>query len=113
MSTKPKANIHFADGTPVPKRIEAEYLGCKLNAKCNLNKEVGKRMADCMAIMQKLHLFWRHANCSIGFKLIVMDAVIRSKPLYGLETAHLGSTLLQRIEVFQLKILRKIKNNKR
>ena len=37
-----------------------------------------------------------------------MDTVIRSKPLYGLESAQLNDSHLAKLDVFQLKGLRKI-----
>ena len=53
-------------------------------------------------------LFWRHSNCQAAFKLRVLDAVIRSKLVYGLETAQLNDSHLSKLDVFQLKGLRKI-----
>ena len=61
-----------------------------------------------MAILKKLDLFWRHSDCQIKTKILVQDAVIRSKLLYGLESAELTSSDLKRLDVFQLKGLRKI-----
>ena len=42
------------------------------------------------------------------WKILVFDAVIRSKLLYGLETAMLTDAAQHKLNVFQLKGLRKI-----
>ena len=61
-----------------------------------------------MVTMKKMDLFWLHANCPAKFKMLVLDAVIRSKVLYGLESAHLYDADLRNLETFQLKGLRKL-----
>ena len=61
-----------------------------------------------MATMKKLDIFWRHSDCPTSIKLYTADAVPRSKLLYGLESAQLIPSVLKRLEVFQLKVLRKI-----
>ena len=61
-----------------------------------------------MAVLNRLHIFWRHSNCPVGFKLQALNAVVRTKLLYGLESAQLNQTAVNRINTFQLKGLRKI-----
>ena len=58
--------------------------------------------------MQKLNMFWLHSNCPAKFKLIAADAVIKTKLLYGMDSAQLGEHEQKRINVMQLKISRKI-----
>ena len=57
-----------------------------------------------------LWLFWKKSNWPVKFKLSVYDAVIRSKLVYGLEVVHLPKHVLQKLNAFQLKGLRKILN---
>ena len=71
-------------------------------------QEVSKRFAASMTTMKKLDLFWRHSNCPTYIKVYTADAVLRSKLLYGLESAQLIPSVLKKIETFQLKVLRKI-----
>ena len=56
--------------------------------------------------------FWtRYGNTfanSITWKLIVFDAVIRTKLLYGLESAQLNESAKKKLDTFQLKGLRNI-----
>ena len=57
--------------------------------------------------MRRLDQFWLHSNCPVKVKLIAADAVLRAKLLYGLDSAQLGEGELKRMEIMQLKILRK------
>ena len=60
-----------------------------------------------MAIMRKLDLFWRHSDCPVHIKVYTADAVLRSKLLYGIESAQLMPSVLKTLETFQLKVFRK------
>ena len=53
-------------------------------------------------------MFWKHTNCSLEFKLIAYDAVIRAKLMYGLESLQLNKDLREDLNVFQRKGLRQI-----
>ena len=65
-------------------------------------------MANCIAILNKLHIFWRHSNCPVHFKLQALNAVVRTKLLYGLESAQLNQTTINKLNAFHMKGLRKI-----
>ena len=55
-----------------------------------------------------MHAFWRHSNNTIKFKITVMQAVLFSKILFGLESAELTAGALRALDTFHLKCLRKI-----
>ena len=61
-----------------------------------------------MATWKKLDIFWKRTNCPAKFKLIVYDAVIRSKLVYGLNCVHIPEAVITQLNAFQLKGLRKI-----
>ena len=61
-----------------------------------------------MATLKRMHAFWRHSNCNIRFKLNVVQAILFSKVLFGLESAELQATALEALDAFHLKCLRKI-----
>ena len=107
MYTMNEANVHFKDGTKVPKKTEVVYLGCSLNQQTDYRRELGKRIQNCMATLKKLDIFWLHSNCPARIKIITLDAVIRSKLLYGMESAKLGETELKRLDNIHLKAMRK------
>jgi len=108
ITTHATANIHFEDGTSVRKTRKATYLGCEIGIRCTSSEELNKRIANTMVTMKQLDTFWRHSNCDTAVKIHTADAVLRSKLLYGLESAQLIPSVLKRIETFQLKVLRKI-----
>ena len=108
LTTSLSANIQFGDGTQIKRKPEVTYLGCQINQYSNISQEIGKRIAKCMTILKRLDVFWKHCKLKTSFKITVFDAVIRAKLLYGIESAQLTPSHQRRIEVFQLKGLRKI-----
>ena len=57
---------------------------------------------------KKLAEFWKHSDCSIKQKLVVYDAIIRTKLIYGFESVQVNDTLKSKLDAFQLKGLRQI-----
>ena len=107
ITTHTNADVHFEDATRIAKTAKATYLGCEIGIRTTSREELNKRFANTMAIMKKLDVFWRHSNCPISVKINTADAVLRSRLLYGLESAQLTPSVLKRLETFQLKVLRK------
>ena len=60
LATSLNADIKFYDGTRVPRKPEVAYLGCQINQYSNMTQELSKRFSNCMAVMRRLDLFWRH-----------------------------------------------------
>ena len=89
---------------------EVKYLGCMINDKGDPRKEVRKRIAECMCIMKKLDCFWKHTNNPIKWKLITYNAIIKTKLMYGLESAQLNDSIKKYLDTFHLKCLRQILN---
>ena len=108
VTNRPNSNIKFQDGTKVTQKEEVKYLGCMLNQKGNTKTELSKRISNAAVTMKKLDLFWHHSNCPAKFKILVIDSVLRSKVLYGMESAQINEPDLKRLETFQLKALRKV-----
>ena len=100
--------VRFADGGKLKPVDEVKYLGCVLNNKDNAAKEVNRRIVECMITMKRLHIFFYSSDCTIAKKLQVFNAVIRSKLMYGLESAIMNQSVLNKLDAFQLKGLRKI-----
>ena len=102
------ADVRFEDGTPVPTTHEAKYLGCMMNDRGDVSREISNRLRDSIVTLRRLHPFLRNSNCTTKFKLEVLEAVVTAKVLYGLESAALTQAQQQRLDVFYLKGLRKI-----
>jgi hypothetical protein len=93
-----RAAIKFEDGTPVKQVSEAKYLGCFLNTHADAGRELRARMRAAIITMQRMHTFWRHSNCSVGFKCQVLRAVLFTKILFGLESAALTQSQQRSLE---------------
>ena len=55
-----------------------------------------------------MKLFWQKANTTIRWKLQVLNAIVKSKLLYGLECIQLTKADISRLNAFQNKALRRI-----
>ena len=82
-------SIHFADGTALTKSFETTYLGNELNQEVNIQHEILSKIQEVRRTWFKLSSYWKATTASKKWKLIVFNAIIRSKLLYGLETVHL------------------------
>ena len=87
---------------------EAKYLGASITQTINPKHEIRKRISAAMAILKKLDIFWLKTQCSKKWKLLVYNAVITSKVLYGLETLEPTESASRLLNTFQLRGLRKI-----
>ena len=70
--------------------------------------EVSNIISDCMVVLNKLHVFFYTSDNSIARKIQIYNATIRSKLMYGLETVVMNTVVLNRLDTFQFKGLRKI-----
>ena len=100
--------IHFHNGDPLSKEFEAMYLGNEINRTVNIKHEVFNKMSDVRRTWFKLDSYWKASQASKKWKLIIFDAIIRSKLLYGLETVHLTQSMSKTLDAFQMRGLRKI-----
>ena len=86
----------------------AMYLGNKLNKKASIKEEITHRMQQVTSTWNRLHVYWKTSEASKKWQLLAYDAIIKSKLLYGLETAEVGTAELNRIDAFQIRGIRKI-----
>ena len=108
ITTANKPDIHFSDKTTILEKDEVEYLGCQLNHTGSANKEISKRIINARITLQKLQIFWRRSNCPTSYKIIALDAVVRSKLIYGTDAMQLNEPEFKKVEKFHLQGVRKI-----
>ena len=96
------------DGTKPSRCVEATHLGHHITESMNVRQEIGQKMHQTLKVWYKLQPFWKAANCTIGWKLQVYDAIIKNKLLYGQETVHLTQAITKKGNAFQLRGLRNI-----
>ena len=70
--------------------------------------EIRKRISATMAVLKQLDVFWLKASCSKEWKMLVYNAAIVSKLLYGLESLEPTDATGSLLNTFQLKGLRMI-----
>ena len=56
--------VKLADGKRMSAIHEVKYLGCLLDDKADPEKNVKKRISDCMITMNRLHILFRDSNNS-------------------------------------------------
>jgi len=103
-----RSHVKFQDGEVVKKSESAEYLGVLLNTKAAIEEELETRIRKAAITWKKLKPYWRRSVASKRTKLLMYNALIRSKIIYGLESAELKQSGLQKLNTFQLKGLRQI-----
>merc|ERR1712023_559374 len=75
-------DVRFANEKKVPVVEHATYLGARIDAKCDIGKEINERIATCRIIWKRMELFWKKTNCSKKTKINVYMSIIRSKLVY-------------------------------
>ena len=103
-----QSSIRYMDGTLVPRKQSATYLGTLLSDTVDNRKEIMNRIFDSTRICNKLKLFWNKARTSLRWKLKVFHSIIRSKLLYGLECIQLNQAERNKLNAFQIKCYRRI-----
>ena len=56
--------------------------------------------------MWKLNSYWKATEASKQLKLLIFDAVLKSKLVYGMETVQLTEAMINKLDAFQMKGLR-------
>lgn len=100
--------IAFTDGMELTKGKQTLYLGNEINDKANLNLEITNKMHEVRKTWYKMREYWKAKDASKKWQIIIYDAVIRSKLLYGLETVQLTEAMAKKLNAFQMRGLRQI-----
>ena len=98
----------FSNGDGIKSKKEATYLGNELNYKADPHMEVTQKLQEVNRTLHRMQDYWKASEASQKWKILIFDAVIKSKLLYGLETTQLTNKCLKRIDAFQIRGLRKI-----
>eukprot|EP00971_Amphidinium_carterae_P145827 2890270-Amphidinium_carterae.1 len=100
--------VQFPDGTPLQRVTDLVYLGCTFTSTAHAKTILNRAIVSAMIAFKQLHLFWRRCRCSIAWKLVVYNAVVRSILCYALESLTLTPTLLRQVDTFFYRGLRRI-----
>ena len=84
----------------------AMYLGNRLNKRASVKEEITYQMQQVTITWKRLQTYWKATDASKKWQLLAYDAIVKSKLLYGLETAQASKADLKRIDAFQLRGIR-------
>ena len=82
-----RSYIKFANGEVVKKSDSAEYLGVLLNSKASIEEELDARLRKAAVTWRRMKPYWRGSTASRRKKILMWNALIRTKVIYGLESA--------------------------
>lgn len=105
---EPGTEVRFDDGTGLAQPPSAKCLGCHIYSSGDVGKELGRRLGDAARKWQQLGSFWKSALCPPTWKLIIYDAGICAKLVYGLATVALTQAQMPNVDAFQMRGLRHI-----
>ena len=54
-----------------------------INDRGDPNRELKKRKSECMCTLMKLEFFWKHTDNPKKWKIILFNAIIRTKLIYN------------------------------
>ena len=103
-----KANITFKSSHPIKQVEEAVYLGANITRDIEPRLEIRRNNSMTMPVFKKLGVLWNKTKCCKARKIQVLNAVIVSKLIYGLETIEPTAGVKNILDTFPLKGLRKI-----
>ena len=80
LTINPKqSSVKFMDGSAVPRKSQAKYLGATLTDAIDNHQEVMRRTGEATAVAKQLGLFWSKARTTIKWKLRVMESIVFNK----------------------------------
>ena len=103
-----QARIDRPDGQPIACKESMVYLGSSLSADGRIGSELGRRLGMAQSDFRTLQRVWAHSSVNRNRKLLLFNACIVSKLMYGLLTATMNKAELRRLDGFQARCLRSI-----
>ena len=102
------SRVNFPDGTPVERHAQIKYLGATFTTTLDNNTILRQKLTDATATMRTLSPLWTDTHISTPWKLVVYNAVIRSRVFYTLETLELTTGQQRILDTLYFRGLRRI-----
>ena len=96
------------DGQEVKPVVQAVYLGGLVSNTGSTAAALTRRLGEARGVFERLASVWKHASFTKERKLIIFQACVVSKLLYGLEPLCFKKADRARINAFQARCLRQI-----
>ncbi|BDA43572.1 hypothetical protein COCOBI_04-5840 [Coccomyxa sp. Obi] len=87
-----------------------KYLGSICSADMSMQPEIASRLSRAGGAYHKLSRLkvWKDKNISLKIKVILYKVIVQSTLLYGCETWAVTNEDIRKLEVFQMRCLRRI-----
>ncbi|BDA49971.1 probable RNA-directed DNA polymerase from mobile element jockey [Coccomyxa sp. Obi] len=97
-------------GQPLEQVQMFKYLGSICSADMSMQPEIASRLSRAGGAYHKLSRLkvWKDKNISVKIKVILYKVIVQSTLLYGCETWAVTNEDIRKLEVFQMKCLRRI-----
>ena len=92
----------IANGDPIKTERQAMYLGNQLKYKADPHAEVTQKLQEVNRTLHRMKDYWKAPEASPKWKVLIFEAVLKSKFLYGLETTQLMNKCLKGIDAFPI-----------
>ena len=105
-----ESRVHFEGGQEMKRSSSTNYLGTTINARADPAKEVNRRITMARAAEARMQSFWREGKVQTKWKILMYNAIVGAKLTYGLEVLPMNDTLLNKLDAFYYRGLRRIFN---
>ena len=102
------SRVNFPDGTPVSRQKQIKYLGATFTATLDVGSILRQKTTEASATMRALQPLWKDTQISTSWKLVIYNAVIRTRVFYTLETLELTPGQQRILDTLYFRGLRKI-----
>ncbi len=92
-------NIRFEGGRRVERAEEIKYLGALINQDGDISRELRAKKAEVARTLNELQPCGRKCKCSKRWEMIVYNVAIRSKLIYGFESAQINIGDLKQLDI--------------
>ena len=100
--------VLFPDGTETIRHPSIKHLGATFSATLDVGMIVRQKLTEATATMRMLAPLWSDQNISTAWKLVVFNAVVRSRTFYTLETLELTQGQQRILDTMYFRGLRRI-----
>ena len=100
----------FKNRERLVKAEEVVYVGNTLNTRANVTVDIDKQIQQVNITLWKLNACWKASVASKKWQLLIFDAVMKSKLLYGMEKVQMTEAAMKIVDAFEMKGLRKFNN---
>ena len=107
-SNDTREDVSFPDHTPVTKQPSIKYLGTVFSATLDVGMITRQKITEASQTLRLLMPLWSDNQISTAWKLVVFNAIIRSRILYTLETLELTPSHQRTLDTLYYQGLRKV-----